>query len=194
MSCPSSDELHTASRTTMTRRPRPAPLPAHKHRSRIPRQSARPSRVGAVARLAWVRRKRNSVFCRRAKRHQRRAASAQPLEIQAFARRNAPARAVAPPHARHVVGTLGRTEAGENRSVGMMVRKRRRDRQDPCPSMASARDLRPKRSAAYPRRDGRCVPSGEEAVDNRPCHAQPSAALQPSPRGPGPLNADSAGA
>jgi hypothetical protein len=88
-----------------------------------PETIRRPSRVGAVVRLAWVRRKRNSG------RHQ-----LQPLEIQAFARRNAPARAVAPPHARHVVGTLGRIEAGENRSVGMMVRKRRRDRQDPCPS------------------------------------------------------------
>ena len=63
---------------------------------------------------------------RRQRRHQ-----LQQLEIEAFAGRNAPAHVVAPPHARHLVWTLGRNEAGKNSSLGMTVRERRHDGQDP---------------------------------------------------------------
>ena len=106
----------------------------------------------------------------RAKRRQRRH-QLQQLEIEAFAGRDAPAHVIASLHARHLVWTLGRNEAGKNSSFGMTVRAPPR-RARPCPSMASAMDLRPKKSAAYPRTGGRCALSGDEATADRPCHAR----------------------
>ena len=104
-------------------------------------------RVAVDVRSAWVRRRRIACFVDkrrgRAKRRQRRH-QLQQLEIEAFAGRDAPAHVIASPHARHLVWTLGRNEAGKNSSFGMTVRAPPR-RARPCPSMASAMDLRPEK-------------------------------------------------
>jgi hypothetical protein len=92
----------------------------------------------------------------RAKRRKRLHHLQQP-EIQALAGRNAPAPVLAPLHARHLDWTLGRNGAGKNSSLGMAVRERRHDWQDPVHPLASAKDLRPKKSAACRRTGGRCA-------------------------------------
>jgi hypothetical protein len=71
----------------------------------------------------------------------------------------------------HLVRTFGRNRAGEDAFFGMTSGDRRATA-GPCPSMASAKDFRPKKSAACPRTDGRCARSLEEATADRPCHAQ----------------------
>jgi len=70
-------------------------------------------------------------------------------------------------------GRSGGYELGKSRSFGMKVRERRRLAR-PCPSMASAKDLRPKKSAACRRTGGRCARSGKGAIADRPCRAHPS--------------------
>jgi hypothetical protein len=51
--------------------------------------------------------------------------------------------------------------------------------------MASAKGLRPKKSAACRRTSGRCARSEEEAVNDPPCDAQPSTAIaSPAIRAP----------
>ena len=86
----------------------------------------------------------------------------QQSEIEAFAGRDAPARVIALPHARHLVWTRGRNEAGENRSFGMTARERISTRQDPVHPWRRLRAFGPKKSAACRCIGGRCARSAEE--------------------------------
>ena len=71
ISCPSSDELHIASRTTMTRYPistASSTVASTQTSVSDPETSVHQLRVAVDVRSAWVRRRRNSVFCRQASR------------------------------------------------------------------------------------------------------------------------------
>jgi hypothetical protein len=138
MSCTSSDELHTASRTTMTRKrmstaSSTASSPEHKHRSRIPRQQRVRLALAQVLDSPGFGESGIACFvddgCGRAKRHQRASAPAagDPGARGSQRASACSSAATCPAYGRDARGN----EAGENRSFSRTCSRALCDGQDP---------------------------------------------------------------